>query len=169
MYLLVSRLAGLPAHPLLVHAAVILVPLAAIGFASTCWRSDWRRWFAIPVAALAIAGAAFAILAAQSGGPLEHAVREAAVQAGASRPTFGEHPEQGDTAEFWSIIMAVTIVAALLTDRFGHRLRLPAWSGTAAYATALVPALIALVTIVIAGHSGAELVWEKVGSYAVGA
>lgn len=159
----------MPAHQLLVHAAVILVPLASIGFAATCWRSDWRRWFAIPVAALAVAGAAFAILAAQSGGPLEHAVREAALQAGSSRPSFGEHPEQGDTAEVWAIIMAVAIAGALGIDRFDKRLRLPAWSGTAAYAVALVPALIALAAIVIAGHSGAKLVWEKVGSYAAGA
>ncbi len=36
MFLEISTLFGLPAHALIVHAAVILVPLAAIAFAATC-------------------------------------------------------------------------------------------------------------------------------------
>jgi hypothetical protein len=33
---------------------------------------------------------------------------------------------------------------------------------------ALIPAALALITMAIAGHSGAELVWKDVGSFAAG-
>ena len=81
---------------------------------------------------------------------------------------FGEHPENGNNAEFMAIVFAVTVVAYWVVDRYGERLKLPGWMGTGSYALALVPGVLALITMVVAGHSGAALVWKDVGSYAAG-
>jgi hypothetical protein len=43
LQLLPDKVYGLPAHPLLVHAAVVLVPLAAVALVTTGWRETWRR------------------------------------------------------------------------------------------------------------------------------
>lgn len=168
MFLVFDSILGLPAHPLLVHAAVILVPLAAISLAALCWKADWRQYYSLPVAFLAVAGGIFAFLAKQSGEPLEKAVKQAATAAGAGRPRFGDHPEQGDTAFIFAMLLGIAAVALWAIERYRERLGWPRWSPLAAYAIALVPAVLALITMVIAGHSGAQLVWKDVGSFAAG-
>ena len=163
----IDRLAGLPAHALLVHAAVVLVPLAAIALAGLCWKSEWRKHYSLPVAGLAVLGAIFAFLAKSSGEPLEERIEDAA-RASGTRARFGDHPEQGDTAFIFALVLAIAAVAVWAVDRYGVRWGLPKRSPFAVYAIALIPAALALVTIIIAGHSGAELVWKDVGTFQVG-
>ncbi len=167
MFLEISSIAGLPAHPLLVHAAVILVPLAVIALAVTGWKAAWRRNYSLPVAIIAVGGAVFAFLAKESGEPIEHSVKEAARAAG-TQARFGDHPEQGDTAFVFAVVFALSAVAVWAIDRYRERFSLPKQSGLIAYGVALVPGALALVTIAIAGHSGAKLVWKDVGSFAAG-
>lgn len=168
MFLLFDTLFGLPGHALIVHAAVVLVPLAVIALAATGWRASWRATYSFPVGLLAVGGAFFAVLAASTGGPLQASVRRAAEGAGAGRVRFGEHPENGNNAEFMAIVFAVTALIYCVVDRYGEQLKLPRWVGPGSYALALVPGALALVTMIIAGHSGAALVWKDVGSYAAG-
>lgn len=168
MFLLLDTLFGLPGHALIVHAAVVLVPLAVIALAATGWRKAWRTTYSLPVLFLASGGTLFAILAASTGEPLQGSVKRAAESAGAGEVRFGEHPENGNNAEFMAIVFAVTVVAYWVVDRYGERLKLPGWMGTGSYALALVPGVLALITMVVAGHSGAALVWKDVGSYAAG-
>ncbi|MCB9482719.1 MAG: hypothetical protein H6675_01805 [Dehalococcoidia bacterium] len=52
----ISSIAGLPAHPLVVHGAVVLVPLAAVALIAIGWRKDWRKHYSLPVALIAWAG-----------------------------------------------------------------------------------------------------------------
>lgn len=162
-----ERIAGLPAHPLLVHAAVVLVPLAAIALLATGWRRSWRQSFLLPVLGLALAGAVAAILAASSGEPLEHSVREAAKAAG-ENARFGEHPEEGEAAEIWSVAFAASVLAYAAVAQWWRSLSLPSWAPRAAYAGAGLLGVAATGFIVAAGHSGAQLVWKDVGSYAAG-
>lgn len=163
----IETILGLPAHALLVHAAVILVPLAAVALAATCWKPTWRRNYSLPIALLAIAGAVFAFLAKGSGEPLEHAVKDAAREAGVEA-RFGDHPGQGDTAFIFAMVFAIAATALWAADRFGTRWTLPKWAPSAAYGVAMICGALALTTMFIAGHSGAELVWKDVGSFTAG-
>jgi len=163
----IESLLGLPAHPLLVHAAVVLVPLAALALAIVGWKPAWRKHYAFPVALLAVAGAVFAFLAKSSGEPLEDQVKRAAQSAGV-QAHFGEHAEQGDTAFVFALIFAFAATAVWAVDRFGDRWRLPKWAPLVTYCVAMLPAILALATMFVAGHSGAELVWKDVGSFAAG-
>jgi hypothetical protein len=162
-----DKLAGLPAHALLVHAAVVLVPLAAIALAALCWKAEWRKHYSLPVALLSVGAAVFAYLAKSSGEPLEDRVEDAAEAAGV-RARFGDHPEQGDTAFIFALLLAIAAVGVWLVDRYGARWGLPKRSPMVVYALALVPAALALITMIVAGHSGAELVWKDLGTFQAG-
>jgi hypothetical protein len=166
-FLALSTLFGLPAHALLVHAAVVLVPLAAAGFVATGWRAAWRRSYSLPVALIGMAGAVSAFLAKQSGEPIRNTIREAA-RTGGVDARFGEHPEQGDTAFFFAMLFGLGTVAFWAVDRYGERWNLPRWAPIAAYAGVFVLAAIATLTMVAAGHSGAQLVWNDVGTFVPG-
>jgi hypothetical protein len=165
--LALSTLFGLPAHALLVHAAVVLVPLAAVAFAATGWRAAWRRSYSLPVALIGMAGAVSAFLAKQSGEPIRDTIREAA-RTGGVDARFGEHPEQGDTAFVFALLFGLAAMALWAADRYGERFNLPKWAPTAAYAGGLLLAALALWTMVAAGHSGAQLVWNDVGTFVSG-
>ncbi|GMV84428.1 MAG: hypothetical protein AMXMBFR80_02860 [Dehalococcoidia bacterium] len=167
LFLEISTIAGLPAHALLVHAAVVLVPLAAVALAVTCWKASWRKAYSLPVALIAVGGAAAALLAKEAGESLEDTVARAARSEGVTA-RFGDHPEQGDAAFAFALLLAFAAVAVWAVDRWGKRFNLPAWAPLATYAVALVPAGIALIIMVVAGHSGAELVWKDVGTFAAG-
>lgn len=162
-----DKLAGLPAHAVLVHAAVVLVPLAALALAALCWRAALRKHYSLPVALLSVAGAVSAFLAKSSGEPLEERVEDAASAAGI-RARFGDHPEQGDTAFIFAALLALASITLWAVQRYGDRWSLPRRSAVVVYVVALVPAALAVVTMVIAGHSGAELVWDDVGTFAAG-
>jgi len=159
----INRMFGLPAHPLLVHAAVVLVPLAAVSFIITGVREVWRRAYYLPVTLVATAGAISAFLASQSGEPLSESVRRAGNR-------VGEHPEQGDTAFLFAIIFAIACAFVYIFFRDESNIRsaigIKAWprlpiSYNAALYVATVPlALLAIFTMIVAGHSGAELVWK---------
>lgn len=165
-----STVLGLPAHVLLVHAAVIFVPVAAALFIGIGWHKAWRQRYGIILAGMAVIGFGSAFLSQQTGEALQRSVRNAAQAAGAGRVSFGDHPEQGSSAMFFAFLFAVATIAVYLVDRRqstgdGSKKPLPVWGPTAAYAVAMVPALLALVTMVAAGHSGATLVWHDLGNY----
>lgn len=167
LFLAFSTFFGLPAHPFMVHAAVVLVPLAAVLLVLTGWRAAWRKAYALPITALAVIGGVSAFLAKESGESLEESVRDAARAAG-ERARFGDHPEQGDTAFIFAMLFALTAIVFWAVDRFGKGRGLPAWAPLAAYGLASVVGVIAVVTISVAGHSGAELVWKDLGTFNVG-
>lgn len=159
------QIAGLPVHTLIVHLTVVAIPLAAIALIGTGWRADWRRRFGPAVVAVALIGGLAALLAAQSGEALQEGVRRSAEAAGTTA-RFGDHPEQGQLAEIAALALAGTAIIVWATERWRERLTLPRWTPGAAYAVALVVSVIALGTIVVAGHSGSTLVWKDLGTFA---
>ena len=160
----ISQIAGLPAHALVVHVAVVLVPLSGLAFVATCWRPDWRRKYGLLIAALAVVGAAGAVLAASTGEPLADSVRQAA-RASGDVARLGEHPEQGDTARLVAVVFAMVAAGFYAIVRWGDRYRVPPWAVHATYGVGVVVAVLATASIVVAGHSGAALVWRDVGTY----
>jgi hypothetical protein len=142
---------------------VVLVPLAAVAFIIAGLKESWRRAYYLPVTITAVIGGVLAFLAQQSGEPLSESVRHAGKR-------VGEHPEQGDTAFTSAIVFAIACAAVyaffLFEADIRSALRIKAWSRLPVSHNALlyvitVPiAVIAIFTMVVAGHSGAELVWK---------
>ena len=160
-----DKIFGLPAHPLVVHGAVVLVPLAAVALIAMGWREAWRRAYMLPITLVAVAGAGFAFLAKQSGEPLKQTLRDAGRRA-------GEHPQQGDQAFVLAGLFAMACVALYAYQTYGERFRermgwtdrfrLPVDEMVALYAISVPIAALAILTMLIAGHSGAKLVWTTV-------
>lgn len=136
---------GLPLHPLVVHAAVVLVPLAALGALAVLVSAGLRRRYGWLVTAVAVAGAVAAIVARLSGEALAEAM-------GAGAAVLA-HAAWGQMAPWAAAALALTLPAALWAE---HRSRV-AWLASAAL-TAL-SALAALALVTVTGHSGALAVW----------
>jgi hypothetical protein len=75
----IDNLFGLPAHPLVVHAAVVLLPIAAIATVVVAVVPRWRRPYALLVFVMSIAAAGAIWLAKESGESLEERVTETAL------------------------------------------------------------------------------------------
>jgi hypothetical protein len=154
------ELDGLPLHPLVVHAAVVLIPLSAVLAVALGVASRWRwltRW---PAAAVAVVGVGLAFLATTSGESLEE-----------SRPGLGalvrQHRERGELLADLTIVLAVVVVVAalLLPGPSGLSSGRGAVARRVAYADRVLPVLLVLVAVVVlvqvvlTGESGARAVW----------
>src|SRR5690349_4695774 len=106
---------GLPAHPLLVHVVVVLVPLAAIGVAVVAFWPAARRRIGWIVVGVALVGVVSAFLAKESGEALEDTVKETrAVE---------EHAEMGDSGLVAAGLVFVGAAAVMGVDELGRRQR----------------------------------------------
>jgi hypothetical protein len=170
-----DELFGLPTHPLVVHAPVVLLPVAVIGVVATMIRPTWYaryRWLVLAVTAV---GAVAAIVAAGTGEELEERVEEGA--SGAARRAIEEHAEAGEAARLFAVLFLVAVVAYVVVPWFlarrergaaavadagdtthGATLRV-SWLRPVLMVAVAATAVGSLVTIVNAGHSGADSVW----------
>ena len=145
-----DTVAGLPVHPLVVHAAVVLLPLAALGLILIVLVPRWRRPFGwLTIAGLAI-GAGAAFVAKESG---------EALAARVGLPV--EHADLGDVLPLVAGALFVVGLAWFLVDR-RHRATDRPGRSLAALILGVVSIVLALGTIgltIAVGHSGAEAVW----------
>ncbi len=143
---------GIPVHPLVVHAAVVLVPLAAIAvIAMVIWPRFSRRYGWLVVAASVVAaGASF--VAKESGEVLEGRVGE---------PGF-DHAELGDVMPIFAGILMTVTIALWLIDRSMPEGGTQPRRGLR-IATAILAVIVAvgnLLWIYRVGDSGAKSVWS---------
>jgi uncharacterized membrane protein len=155
---------GLPLHPLVVHAAVVLIPLAVLGTLAVLLVPRWRRYLPV-VAAVATLAALTLPVATQSGEAFEERVGDP-----------GVHRALGDQLLWIGIAFAAVLWLLVLLDRRrtgaaddadGGRPRGRAATRAVAVLS-VVLALAAGVLVYRVGDSGARAAWGgKVGSSAV--
>jgi 4-amino-4-deoxy-L-arabinose transferase-like glycosyltransferase len=153
----VEELFGIPAHPLMVHAAVVLLPLAALLTLVCAVVPRTRRHYAPLAFALALAATVAVGLAQGSGEALEDRVDETEL--------VEEHTGQGERVLPWALGVVVVAGAVVALPRLSSRR--PALSGTPVRAAVVAVALIAgagaVWMVVEVGHSGAKATWEDIG------
>lgn len=149
---------GLPAHPLIVHATVVIVPTAAVAVALAAVWPRFRSWAGWGPLALAVVAVVLTPISTSSGETFEH-------QIGGSK-LIDEHSHRADLLIWWVIPLAVLAAGVywLFSFRGGqrslHRNRL--LTGV----LLVLPVLIAvgtLVQVVLIGHSGAKAVYGGAG------
>jgi Predicted membrane protein (DUF2231) len=160
---------GIPAHPLVVHAVVVLLPLAAVGTLLVVARPAWRRQLGVWVLLLALGGVAAVPVATQTGEQLEHAI-------GGSE-LIAIHEERAETLLVPALIFLLLLAATVLA---GRRADAPVDGPGAAHAvttntatmhrvtlvTGVLAALAGLVVtglVVWIGHAGSVAAWSGVG------
>jgi hypothetical protein len=158
---LFDKVLGLPAHPLFIHGAVVLVPLLALtAILYAVWAGSRRhiRWPMI-VLAVATPGAVFA--AKESG---ESFSRSANFQAGEIQAKIEQHEGFGNTLFLVILGLAVvTLVMAFMvavTLDATPRIKVPVAAHWVVIALAVILGAAALYYIFRAGDSGAHMVWS---------
>lgn len=136
---------GLPLHPLVVHAVVVLLPLSAVGLIACVLVNRWRRHFAgLSVLGLVIS-AGSALVAAASGNAL-------AARVG----TPAAHQAIGQVLP-WVATATLALAAVWYFLQRGRDVLTPITRGIGALAA--VAAAASVVVTVLVGHSGATAVW----------
>jgi hypothetical protein len=167
-----STINGLPAHVLLVHAVVVLIPLSAVLVVVVAVSRRARQRFDVLAAVLAVLALVSVPLTTDAGEWLEHRIPRT--------PLVRAHTELGDYMLPWAIALAVVSVLVVVHQRWwsrraasaepanveirgagGHR---PTSRGerTAGIVLALVAAVVAVgsvTTVYRIGDSGARAAW----------
>lgn len=138
---------GLPAHPLVVHALVVGVPVMALAAIAMLTRSGWRTHWAWTIAVVDVLLAIVSLVARATGEGLQAALGGSVAQ---------DHAELGDVAPVFTGLRAAAAVAFALLRNRGRTLQILA--GVLLVATSVT----ALVWIVLVGHSGADAAWGGV-------
>lgn len=143
-----GMLAGLPLHPLLVHGAVVLVPLVAIGALVMSYLPSFSRRHGKIILGLAIIAQISVFLAKISGEAFEDILNK----------SVEKHAELGEIAPFVTIPMVVLIYLRWRMDRSGSTFGSVLIRRLTSVAL-VVASLTSMVFIFLVGHSGAESVW----------
>jgi hypothetical protein len=150
---------GLPLHPLVVHAVVVLAPLAALTGLAYVLVPRWRWLLRWPFVALALATALAAVLATASGESLLDSRPEL-------EPLVEDHEDWGELLRTASLAYAAAAAlaawalggpSALVSGR-GARGTTRVVGGVAAVLVTVGAAAV-LVLVFLAGDSGARAVW----------
>ncbi|VXC01638.1 conserved membrane hypothetical protein [Microbacterium sp. 8M] len=147
-------LSGLPLHPLLVHATVILTPATALAVAlAAVWPAARRRLgVATPIAAALVAVLVPVTVLAGL---------DLAAKVG-STPAIQHHGALGLLLIPWSIALLLAAVAVHLRERIAGRIR-RAPVATAISVAITVAAIICatgtMIVVVLTGEAGARAVW----------
>lgn len=157
-----QKVAGLPAHPLLVHIPVVLVPLAGVIAIVLAFKPAWLDrlgWWLVGLTGVGMIGA---ILAAGSGEGLEELQHEGETAA------REDHFELGELARTISIVFFLIVLAVVVVRYIAKKKGTEAgvWAFVRSKAGAVVLALLLVVsagaatwTMAAAGHQGAKLAW----------
>ena len=149
---------GLPIHPLVVHAAVVLVPLAAtlgILFLRPAWRMT-LRW---PLVAATAFATATVFVARQSGQVLKESLGDQ-LKGTVVGKVVDRHQALADLLWIWLLVfLGVCVVAAVVLPRLNS----PMAGGAVAIIIAAL-AIVVMVLVAYTGHQGSKAVWNPAGS-----
>ena len=149
---------GLPIHALVVHAAVLLVPLAAL-LGILFLRPAWRMALRWPLVAAAAFATVTVFVARQSGEVLKEALGDQLKDNTAGK-IVERHQDLSDRLWLWLLVfLAASVVVALVLPR----LTTPLAGGAAAIIVAAL-ALVVIVLVAYTGHQGSTAVWNPEGT-----
>lgn len=146
---LLYSIAGLPVHPLVVHFAIVILPIASLGLIALIYIPSLRKRYAFITTVGIVLGFLAAFIAKQSGEAL-------------SEKTY--LPE--DHSNYGSLLVYAALALALLTVIWYRTYKNASSSTRLRKRGAALNHLIALISIgvialtFLAGHSGAESVWK---------
>lgn len=148
---LLDTVFGLPVHALVVHAAVVLVPLAALGAILMALRPSFSRRFGTLVVIAAAVAAAASFVAKESGEQLAARV--------------GNPEEHADLGELMPLVaggLFLVVLVFWLFDRGipANKFR-PLWLKVLG-AVMILASLGALYWTIRVGHTGAVATWSAV-------
>ncbi len=158
-----DKLFGIPAHPLMVHLPVVMLPLCAIFAIILAVRPSLVKPYGIPLAVLTGISFVGTFFATESGEGLEHLLNEhsAAIE---------RHAEWGDRTRLAALVFFILALAFVIVAKRAQGT--PQVVVGEAKRAMLIPVLAALmsiaaigttVAVIYTGHTGAKSAWEDAG------
>lgn len=160
---------GLPAHVLLIHVVVMLVPVAALVLVAQAWSRPIRRWAGIGGPLLCLGALVMVPITTKAGEWFRDHLPKALAESAPVR----KHAELGDDLLPWVIAMFVLSLAVFLLGRMTREAQEPVVLPPSAGSTdslTIVQIVVAILATVAAvgsvyltvkiGDSGAKAVWE---------
>lgn len=159
-----NTIGGIPAHPLLIHAAVVFIPLLIIGaVVYAVWpRVRGKIWWA--VVALAIIAPFCALFAKLSGQNLRQHLINTGVGQGALLAKINQHMSYGTNTLWWTIALGVVTLVVV-----GYLWRTVPAGGTESIAVRAAGVVVTVALGVVTGYyvfktgdTGAHIVWQGI-------
>ena len=152
-----DTIVGLPLHPLVVHAIVVLLPLAAVSVLVAAFWPRLRKWAGPLPVIVSVVASVLVPVATQSGTFFKTLVRAD------QNPAVLKHQALGEEMKYWAIGLVIAAVALYWWHRQikpGDNKRLPAkWLVIAIMAVAVIASVGTLVHVARVGDSGARATW----------
>ena len=147
---------GLPLHPLVVHATVVVLPTAAVTVLAAALSPRFRAWAGPLPLVLAALSVILVPVSTSSGESLEEKVPDSSL--------VSKHADVAEALLPWVIGLAVV---AALSWYVGRRAAGPVeepspWATAAVMVASLVAATGTIVEVGLIGHSGAKAAWSDV-------
>lgn len=141
---LLYTIAGLPVHPLIVHFAVVVLPLAAVALIAIIYTPKWKSKYSFITVSAIVLGTAAVLVAKQSGESLGEKI--------------GNPVEHADYAETLTYVAFIFMALSLIWYRSakGRRSRV---STPLSHITSLAGVAVLVLTF-FTGHTGAQATWE---------
>ncbi|MEV4618142.1 DUF2231 domain-containing protein [Asanoa sp. NPDC049573] len=157
---MLNQILGIPAHPLIIHAAVVFIPLlclAAVVYALVPKVRGQIGWATLALAVIAPLAAWFAM---ESGEDL----RDRLVAAGFSAEILdkvNQHQSYGDRTWWFTLALGVvTLVMLFITSGSRRVPHVPVWTNLAFSIVIIALAVATAIYVFLTGDSGAHAVWE---------
>lgn len=159
------HISGLPAHPLLVHAVVVLLPLAAVALVLHAGWPRARRRLGLVTPALALAVLVLVPITTRAG-------EELANSFGGANPLVRRHEALAEQVLPWTVALFAAAVVqwwwtgpgrGVLVADDGTPTAARRWTHVALGIASFVVAVGATVVLIRAGDAGARATWGDVG------
>jgi predicted membrane protein DUF2231 len=168
---------GLPAHIVLLHIVVVLLPIAALATIVTVFSSWFRHRYGLLVLASTFVITLIVPMTSQAGEALADRLPDA--------PAIRHHADVGKQLVIWTAMFGVCLAGLVVLDLIRRasasdltrgeawavrrvpvrwRERIPGWADGALLvlqASALLLSIGVLAMVIVAGHTGAQAVWAE--------
>lgn len=158
---------GLPLHPLVVHAAVVLTPLAVLVAIAFAVRPGWRYLLRVPTVVLAVLSAVSVWISKVSGSDLDEQRFAALPADNPLRAAIDTHASRADVLAVDVLVFLVLVLlgarllggpSGLVSGR-GAKPAGAAWAERTLPAAIVVVGAVTLVWVVLTGDAGSRAVW----------
>lgn len=181
-----DQISGLPAHPLVVHLPVAMLPLAAFGVVLMLIRRSWYERYRWAVLFIGAVGTVGAFIATSSGEALQKRIGE--IEGPGAAEAIEDHARNGDLARTLAIVFFIALALYVLVPWFLERRSTgtativddggrnviadgtsavvvrrdagPVWVRPVLMVLVAVAAVASVASVIDAGHSGASSAWN---------
>jgi uncharacterized membrane protein len=154
-----EEIKGLPIHPLVIHAAVVLIPLLVLGAVVYAVLPKLRGRVGWAVVALAVAAPLAALFAKLSGDAFRRRLIDKNAISGPVLHRVNDHRSLGNITLWFTIALAVTtLLLVFITSRRGPAI--PRWGVVVLGIVVVALAVGSGYYVFWTGDYGARAVWE---------